>query len=276
MIPEPAGDDWKAWARAVKKELDGVGSNDAGPQGDVGEIVICGSTLLPENFLECSGGEVPQKAHPSLFAAIGTRFNTSTTPSTHFRLPDLNKFAPAGTVFIIRAAGKKSGRSAVTPVGALPGFGSGAEPDPAPSTIPESVEQDFILSGEFTLKGQFFQQFTIEGTDHPQTVQTFSDGGASGLVIYQRGMFNKTSAVPLGTWLGGSVFGGFDGLAFQNTALLVAQTVEDFSSAALGTKMLLQVTPAGTTTRVTAMQWLDSGVCYCQLDCKWHQFLGPF
>lgn len=54
-----------------------------------GTIITFGGTSAPTGYLACQGQEVLISDYSALYAAIGTAWGTSSTPASHFILPDL-------------------------------------------------------------------------------------------------------------------------------------------------------------------------------------------
>ena len=54
-----------------------------------GTIITFGGTSAPTGYLACQGQEVLISDYSALYTAIGTAWGTSSTPASHFKLPDL-------------------------------------------------------------------------------------------------------------------------------------------------------------------------------------------
>lgn len=64
-----------------------------------GMITPFGGTTAPTGFLMCDGSQVSQTTYASLFAVIGTTYNSSTPTAGNFFLPDLRGRVPIGSQF---------------------------------------------------------------------------------------------------------------------------------------------------------------------------------
>ena len=62
-----------------------------------GTIITFGGTSAPTGYLACQGQEVLISDYSALYAAIGTAWGTSSTPASHFILPDLRGAFLRGT-----------------------------------------------------------------------------------------------------------------------------------------------------------------------------------
>lgn len=123
-------------ARSVVKQLKGKGkakakvsgtTSDTERSGDItgqelqstqvgipaGVVLPFAGTVVPEGYLACDGTTKARSSYPSLFAAIGTTFNTGGEASTDFRLPGPQGraigVAGAGSGLTTRALGAKVG-----------------------------------------------------------------------------------------------------------------------------------------------------------------------
>ena len=61
---------------------------DLGQRTPTGTIKIQAGTALPTGWLWCDGAEYDEVAYASLFAIIGTAYNTGGETAGHFRVPD--------------------------------------------------------------------------------------------------------------------------------------------------------------------------------------------
>lgn len=71
--------------------VDWVNQKIAAAGAPIGSMIIWWASYVsqkyPTNWLPLNGQELSRTQYPELFAAIGTYYNTSQTPITHFRLP---------------------------------------------------------------------------------------------------------------------------------------------------------------------------------------------
>lgn len=62
-----------------------------------GMIIQYGGTSAPSGFLFCDGAQVSTTTYASLFAVIGTKYNTTTPTAGNFFLPDFRDRSPIGS-----------------------------------------------------------------------------------------------------------------------------------------------------------------------------------
>lgn len=65
----------------------------------VGEIILVGFDFVPPNWARCNGAVLPISENQTLYAVIGDRHNTVSTPSGYFALPSITP--PAGLLSLI-------------------------------------------------------------------------------------------------------------------------------------------------------------------------------
>jgi len=87
--------DLKRW---LERELDADNLQDTLLDALVPTAVILptGATSAPDGFLLCDGSEVSTTTYATLFAAIGTAFNTGGEAGGNFRVPDMKGKVPVG------------------------------------------------------------------------------------------------------------------------------------------------------------------------------------
>lgn len=69
----------------------------------VGEVRLFPYGKIPAGWLACSGQALYIREYPKLFMLIGTRFGGD--GKENFRLPDLQKMAPANMIYCIAVEG---------------------------------------------------------------------------------------------------------------------------------------------------------------------------
>lgn len=62
----------------------------------VGMIFSYGSSVIPTGYLECNGDILSRTTYATLYAAIGTAFNTGGESGSQFRVPDMRGRIPIG------------------------------------------------------------------------------------------------------------------------------------------------------------------------------------
>lgn len=70
----------------------------------VGDIIQSVSTTTPTNYLRCNGAVISRTTYASLFAVIGTRYNSGTVAADMFKLPDTTLTDAAGMTTYIKYA----------------------------------------------------------------------------------------------------------------------------------------------------------------------------
>ena len=77
--------------------LDNVTSDIQAQLTPAGTIITFGGASAPTGYLACQGQEVLISAYSALHAAIGTAWGSASSPTSHFKLPDLRGAFLRGT-----------------------------------------------------------------------------------------------------------------------------------------------------------------------------------
>lgn len=94
-IEAELGTDPSAGHATVKDRLNAM-DNNLYAFTPVGVVFPYAGSTAPANFLLCAGQVVSRTTYASLFAVVGTSFNTGGEAATDFRLPDLRGRVPVG------------------------------------------------------------------------------------------------------------------------------------------------------------------------------------
>lgn len=92
--------DYSSWRAALEEYLSNLETRVATRQDSGTAVLWLGPGPLPAGHLAANGAVVDRATYPSLFAAIGTTYNTGGETGAQFRLPNIGG-APAG-VWAIR------------------------------------------------------------------------------------------------------------------------------------------------------------------------------